>query len=138
MRVVRAVAVAMVLTLGVVACGSSKKTDAPSATTAPEGLRTSAAAVAAGLTQIEALAAQIAEQAGTDKAAAQEADAKIEPIWSSIEGTVKANDAEAYINFEDAFSALETAAESGDAAKAADGSSRVTATATAYLQSFPG
>ena len=138
MRIVRALGLAVALTLVLGACGSSKQADTAPAATTPEEVTTSAAAVAAGLTHIKAIAADVAAQAGTDKAAAQASSDEIEPIWSTIEGTVKANDAETYLSFEDAFSALETAAGNGDAAKAADGSARVAAAVTAYLAAYPG
>jgi hypothetical protein len=136
MRSVRVAAVVLVGMVALGACSSSTKSAEPAGTT-PEQVTTSAAAVAAGLTQIKSIAAQIATQAGTDQAAAKETDAKIEPIWMTIEGTVKANNPDAYISFEDAFSALETAAETGDAAKGSDGSSRVAAAVDAYLVAYP-
>ena len=137
MRIVRALGIAVALTLALGACGSAKKADAPAATT-PEQATTSAAVVATGLTEITSIAGDIATQAGSDKAAAQASFAKIEPIWLTIEGTVKANNPNAYVSFEDAFSALETASTNGDAAKAADGSARVAAAVTAYLATYPG
>ena len=137
MRSVRVAAVVLVGLVALGACSSSSKAAAPT-DTAPEQVTTTAAAVAAGLTQIKSIAAEIATESGGDQAAAKETDAKIEPIWMTIEGTVKANNPDTYLAFEDAFSALETAADTGDAAKGADGSSRVSTAVDSYLAAYPG
>src|SRR5262249_36993935 len=99
------------------ASSMSSATDATSG--APEDQRTSAAAVAAGLRNIQVIAGQIARTAASDKGKAMELSAQIEPRWQPIEGTVKANDQDAYLAFEDAFALLEIAAKDGDGAKAA-------------------
>src|SRR5712691_12500618 len=82
----------LVLTLTALAAACSKKTDTSTGSSpAPETQRASAADVAAGLRQIDQIAKGIAAKAGTDKAAAQQLDAQIEPAWQKVEGTVKAN-----------------------------------------------
>jgi len=123
------------LLLGLAACGdSSGKATSP----APEDVRASAATVAAGLKQIETTAASIATAAATDKSRAKDLDGQIEPVWMTIEGTVKANDPDAYITFEDNFSNLEKAADSGDATKAQSAATAVSQAVTAYLAKYPG
>lgn len=109
-----------------------------SASGSPEDLRASAAAVAKGLGQITTISATIAATAATDKTSAQASFAEIEPVWSSIEGTVKANDSSAYLSFEDSFAILEASAKSGDAIRAATASASVAATVKAYLAKYPG
>lgn len=103
----------------------------------PEDRRASAAEVSKGLRQIETTAAEVAA-AGVDKARATRAAGRIEPVWETIEGTVKANDPDAYIAFEDAFALLENAADQGDAAKAQQGADSVSKTVAAYLAKYPG
>ncbi|HEY8201260.1 MAG TPA: hypothetical protein VII47_07890, partial [Actinomycetota bacterium] len=92
----------------------------------------SAAEVATGLRQIDATAKGIAEKAGTDKAAATQLDAQIEPAWEKIEGTIKSNDSDAYITFEDTFAMLGNAARDGDAAKASTASQTVSKAVNDY------
>ncbi len=89
------------------------------------------------MADIKATVAAIAA-AGTDKDKMQAEDAKIEPAWMTIEGTIKANDVDTYLAFEDAFAVIEKAAEEGDAAAAKTGAETVTTTADAYLAKYPG
>ncbi|MEY2451643.1 MAG: hypothetical protein QOD92_1217 [Acidimicrobiaceae bacterium] len=143
-RVVRALLLVMGISLLTAACSSdSKKTEtsgggALSTAPAPEELRASAADVVTGLKQIDSTAKQIASTAGTDKTKAKELVGEIEPVWETIEGTVKANDPDSYIAFEDAFALLETAADDGDATKAQQAAGSVSSTVTAYLAKYPG
>lgn len=142
MRAVRMVALAAAVAALAVGCGSSDDPGTPgsaAATTAPapEDITTSPAAVAAGLQQITTLAGQIAA-AGTAKVKASSLADQIEPIWSKIEGTVKANDQNAYLAFEDNFALLETGAEAGDTAKTQQGAAGVAKAAAAYLAKYPG
>ena len=138
-RTSRAVAAAALLTAPVllVGCssGSSKDVGA-SATPAPEEVTTSPQAVRVGLQQIKSIAAQISAKI-SDTSAATTLDKGIEPIWSTIEGTVKKNDSDAYLALEDAFALLEDAVSSGDATKAGSGSDAVASTVSAYLAKFP-
>lgn len=108
-----------------------------SASLAPEDVRASASEVAIGLGKIIALSAKVAATASTDKDTAKQAAADIEPIWYSVEGTVKENDSEAYLTFEDNFAILVNAAADGDSAKALTASSSVNATVKAYLLKHP-
>ena len=73
---------------------------------APEEAGAPASEVSASLTQIRDISAQVAQAVGSDKAKAKELNEQIEPVWQSIEGTVKANDSDAYITFEDSFAEL--------------------------------
>ncbi|MEO7556229.1 MAG: hypothetical protein ABIV94_06455 [Acidimicrobiales bacterium] len=125
--------------LGVAAgCSSDANTSAAGSASspAPEDQRASDTEVAKGLRQIDTIARDLA--ATTDKAKAQQLDSGIEPVWKTIEGTVKANDADAYIAFEDAFALLGTAAADGDQAAAGGASASVTQTVATYLAAHPG
>jgi hypothetical protein len=124
---------ALVLT----ACGGSD-TASPgtSSSPAPEDITTSPAAVKTGLDKIVTIAADIRANVA-DKTKATAGYESIEPIWETIEGTVKKNDSDAYLALEDAFALLKNAAERADATLAASGSDAVSKTVTAYLAKFP-
>ena len=130
------------LTVMAGACSSSDKGSAPTSTAsssaAPEDVRAPDAQVAAGLGQIKTIANQVAQLTATDKATAKQVDDQIEPAWQQIEGTVKANDPDTYLTFEDSFADLEQAVDSGDAAKAQQTASTVSATVDAYVAKHPG
>jgi hypothetical protein len=131
----------LLLSMGAACSRSSPKQaseDASRTSGAPEEQRVSAAEVATGLRQIDATAKGIAEKAGTDKAAATQLDAQIEPAWEKIEGTIKSNDSDAYITFEDTFAMLGNAARDGDAAKASTASQTVSKAVNDYLAKYPG
>jgi hypothetical protein len=146
MRLMQAGAVGIMtmgLALGAGACSSNDNTStAPnqsaSASQAPEDVRAPDAAVATGLKQIQDITGQVAQSVASDKSKAKDLNEQIEPVWETIEGTVKANDSSSYITFEDSFAALEKAVDSGDAAKAQQAATTVASTATAYLQTYPG
>jgi hypothetical protein len=125
---------------GLVGCssGSDPSVPAPPADAAPEALRTTPAAVAAGMRAIDQIGRGIATSAGTDKARAQSLAGQIEPAWQPIEGTVKQNDQTAYLAMEDAFAVLENGANSGDATSAAKGADSVSTTVRDYLAKYPG
>jgi hypothetical protein len=110
---------------------------APTSSQAPEAQRASAADVATGLRKIDDTAKGVASKAAGDKAGAQALDAQIEPVWKTIEGTVKANSADGYATFEDNFPLLESAANAGDAAKAGTASSAVSKAVADYLAKYP-
>ena len=114
---------------------ASSSTDS---TVAPEAVRAPAAQVTTGLRRIARIAAEIAAAVPSDQSAAKDLVDSIEPVWSTIEGTVKANDADSYITFEDTFALLKTAAEKSDEAKATKGSADTSAAVAAYLAKFPG
>jgi len=119
-------------------CGSEDKTGTPAAssTPAPESRTTTAAAVATGLQQITKIAADISTSI-SDKAKVTTLDEGIEPVWSTIEGTVKANDSDTYIALEDAFAVLGDAVKAADATKAKAGSDAVAKAVSAYLAKYP-
>ena len=115
------VAAAGLTALAAGACSASKSatppsSQAPTSSQAPEAQRASAADVATGLRKIDDTAKGVAAKAAGDKAGAQALDAQIEPVWKTIEGTVKANSQDGYATFEDSFGSLESAANAGDAA----------------------
>jgi hypothetical protein len=93
--------------------------------------------VATGLRKIDDTAKGVAARAAGDKAGAQALDAQIEPVWKTIEGTVKANSADGYATFEDNFPLLESAANAGDAAKAGTASAAVSKAVSDYLAKYP-
>ena len=141
MRAVRVVAAAAVSAF-VVGCGNGTDSGTPAADSstsarAPEEITTSPAAVAAGLRQIATIAAQVAAS-GADKAQATGLARQIEPVWKTIEGTVKANDQNAYLAFEDSFALLGTGAEAGDTAKLQQGLAGVSKATADYLVKYPG
>jgi len=148
MRLMQAGAVAVTalgLTLAAGGCSSNDKTTttpnqgaSARQSGAPEDVRAPDAAVAAGLKQIQDITGQVAQSVGGDKSKAKELNEQIEPVWETIEGTVKANDSSSYITFEDSFAALEKAVNSGDAAKAQQAAATVGVAATAYLKNHPG
>jgi hypothetical protein len=129
--------VAATALVALVGCSSSTSTPsstAPAASasaTTPEDQRTSAAAVATGMTAINALAADIAAAPAAQGKTLSEG---IEPLWQPIEGTVQENSQETYDAYEGAFTLLE----SGDVTKAQQGAKAVDTATTAYLAEFPG
>jgi hypothetical protein len=138
-RTSRVAAVAALLTAPVLLVGCSSSSNTPetqgSATPAPEEVTTSPQAVTAGLQQIKAIAAQVKAQIA-DKTSATKLDEGIEPVWASIEGTVKKNDSDAYLAFEDAFALLADAASSSDATKATSAVDAIDKAVTAYVTKY--
>jgi hypothetical protein len=132
----RALATAVLSTaLVLTACGSGS-TNGTASTPAPEQVTTSPLAVKTGLLSIQKIAADIVATQG-DATQGAKLDEGIEPIWATIEGTVKGNDQDAYIAFEDAFALLEDAARTGNAPKAQRGSTAVSTAVSAYLAKYP-
>ena len=121
---------------GLAACSSDKKAESSPSTTAPEAGVSTDAEVATGLTELAAAAKEVAI-AGSDKAGAKTAIARLEPIWSRIEGTVKTNDKDAYAQIEEDLALLDRGAE-GDASSTQKGSDDMASTVTAYLTKHPG
>ena len=74
--------------------------------------------VAEGLKTIERAASEIAEFAGEDHERAQAELTAIQPVWSLIEHTLRANDNEAYVAIEHALEGLESATNADDAEQA--------------------
>ena len=74
--------------------------------------------VAEGLKTIERAASEIAEYAGEDKEKTQAELTAIQPVWSMIEHTLRANDNDAYVAIEKAIEGLEAATNADDADEA--------------------
>ncbi len=130
--------VAAAALVALVGCSSDDSTStgdsasSPSeSSTMPEDLRTTDAAVAEGMNDINKLAADIAAAPAAQGKTLSEG---IEPLWMPIEGTVQENSQETYDAYEGAFTLLE----SGDVTKAAEGAKAVDEATTAYLEQFPG
>ena len=126
--------VAVAALVALVGCGTSSTSDTSSASPSsskPEDQRTSDAAVAAGMNDINALAAEIAAAPAAQGKTLSEG---IEPLWQPIEGTVQENSQETYDAYEGAFTLLE----SGDVTKAQEGAKAVNEATEAYLAEFPG
>ena len=126
--------VAAAALVALVGCGTSSTSDSTSASPSsskPEDQRTSDAAVAAGMNDINALAAEIAAAPAAQGKTLSEG---IEPLWQPIEGTVQENSQETYDAYEGAFTLLE----SGDVTKAQEGAKAVNEATEAYLAEFPG
>lgn len=136
----RALPVVLLVTAGLFlsACGSdnSKASDGSSQSPAPEQITTDATTVATGLGKIVVIAASL-QAAISDATKAAQIDGQVEPIWSTVEGTVKANDPDTYIALEDAYAVLQDAAKNADATKAAAGAKSVTDAIAAYLAKYP-
>jgi hypothetical protein len=127
--------IAAVAVVALAGCGGSdsaspEASSSPSATQ-PEDLRTTDAAVADGMNQINDLAAQIAAAPAEQGKTLSEG---IEPLWQPIEGTVQENSQETYDAYEGAFTKLE----SGDVTQAQEGAKAVSEATDAYLADYPG
>ncbi len=123
------------------ACGLLQRRQLPTQPAAPSTAAAqpaTAAEVATGLRNIDQIAKQVAESAGTDKAKAASLDGQIEPAWKPIEDTVKQNDQNTYLAMEDSFAVLEKAADDGDAPAAAKGSAAVSSAVQGYLAKYAG
>ena len=70
--------------------------------------------VAEGLKTSERAASEIAEYAGEDKEKTQAELTAIQPVWSLIEHTLRANDNDAYVAIEQAIEGLEVATNADD------------------------
>jgi hypothetical protein len=131
------------LVLGTSACGS-KDSDAnqPAVGTehgdlAPEDVHAPDAEVADGLGKIKGIVDEIGTSAATDNNHAKDLQGEIEPIWASIEGTVKANDSNAYLTFEDQFAVIGKAVTQKDESSAKTAAALVDKTADTYLAAHP-
>src|SRR5262249_26588157 len=124
--------------VGLVGCSSGGDTKVapptPSSAPAESGSQdVSAADVAAGLRKIDQAAKDTGQAGGKEKARAVSLDGQIEPIWKTIEDSVKAKDQDTYLALEESFAMLEEAAGKGDAANAAKGSAAITTAVETYL-----
>jgi hypothetical protein len=108
----------------------------PAQVGAAEAARLSPSEVAEGLQTIQVIAGDVVT-AGANQAKAEMIAEGIEPIWTRIEDTIKANDQGSYTTFEKGIEGLEAAARAGDADKAG-GSAGVLASAVKfYVAKFP-
>jgi hypothetical protein len=106
-------------------------------TDAAEGAKVSATEVAEGLSTIQIIAGDVVS-AGANKAKAAMIAEGIEPIWSRIEDTIKANDTSSYETLEKGIEGLEAAAAAGDAAKAGGSAGTIASAVKFYVAKFPG
>lgn len=132
-------------TMGVLgtACGGGSAGTAasggtPAATQRPEDRVVSAAEVSAGLAKLVDLADQTAAATGTDQAKAKQLNGEIEPVWKTIEGTIKKNSQDSYLAFEDAFGLLSRAVDGGNAADARSAAGQVRTAADDYQKRYGG
>jgi hypothetical protein len=135
--------VAGALVLGTSACGSKSDDKEPAVGTehgnlAPEDVRAPDAEVADGLGKLKDITNDIGSSASSDNNHAKDLQGQIEPIWESIEGTIKANDSNAYLTFEDQFAVIGKAVEQKDDSSAKTAAALVAKTADAYLAAHPG
>lgn len=105
-------------------------------TDAAESAKVSAIEVAEGLSTIQIIAGDVVS-AGANKAKAAMIAEGIEPIWSRIEDTIKANDTGAYETLEKGIEGVEAAAAAGDAAKAGGSAGTIASAVKSYVAKFP-
>lgn len=106
-------------------------------TDAAESAKVPATEVAEGLSTIQVIAGDVVS-AGANKAKAAMIAEGIEPIWSRIEDTIKANDGNSYESLEKGIEGLEEAAAAGDAAKAGGAAGVIASAVKVYVAKFPG
>lgn len=106
-------------------------------TDAADSAKPSATEVAEGLSTIQIIAGDVVS-AGANKAKAAMIAEGIDPIWSRIEDTIKANHASSYETLETGIEGLEAAAAAGDAAKAGGSAGTIASAVKFYLAKFPG
>jgi hypothetical protein len=102
-----------------------------------EDMRVDDSEVTDGLTALKTVVNEVADSVGSDSAAAKDAQDRIEPIWSSIEGTVKANEPDTYRRFEDEFAVMQRALSPADPVKARAAADAVVKAADGYLARHP-
>jgi len=132
--------VLLTLTFVGAACGGDDddSAGATTTTTAPEEARASDADVAAGLHTNTGIGDDVAAAVrASDLAKASDLVEKIEPAWSKIEGTIKANDEDTYLAFEDAFAAIGLAVKDGDTTRATSVAGDIRTTVDQYLEAHP-
>jgi hypothetical protein len=141
-RVVSVVVVSVLLTTAAGCATRHSATDAQAAAVpsagasrplSAEDMRVDDSEVAAGLGRLKTVVNEVADSVGSDSAAAQDAQGRIEPIWSSIEGTVKAAEPETYRRFEDEFALIQKALSPADPVKARAAADAVVKAADGYL-----
>jgi len=116
------------------ACSSDDGGDG-STTTAPEQKVSSDADVAAGLAKMQIKVSELLA-AGPDTEKAAKADDALEPIWQTIEGTIKKNEPDIYVDIEDSMALLSAGVE-GDEDKGSQGAKDIVAAMNDYLAKHP-
>jgi hypothetical protein len=104
---------------------------------AADGAKVPASEVAEHLATIQVIAGDVVS-AGTNKAKAAMIAEGIDPIWSRIEATIKANDGNSYATMEKGFDGLVEAARAGDTAKAGGSAGVIASAVKFYVAKFPG
>jgi hypothetical protein len=144
---------ALLVPLGLVACGSedSSSSDATSGAPAASGAESEEseeeeeeeghevvpdAEVTAGLAELQTKGAAVVAAVRAGQADEAAVDAMFEK-WASFEGTIKQNEVEMYLTFEDNLANLRKAVEDGDADAAGAAMSTISETASAYLAKHP-
>jgi hypothetical protein len=133
------------LVLGLGACGGSSShadSNTPAVGTehgnlSPEEVRAPDSEVADGLGKLKDIVNQIGDSASSDNNHAKDLQSQIEPIWESIEGTIKSNDSNAYLTFEDQFAVIGKAVTQKDETAAKTAAALVDSTADSYLAAHP-
>jgi hypothetical protein len=132
------------LILSVSACGSKSDADdkQPAVGTehgnqSPEDMRAPDDEVADGLGRLKDITNEIGNTASSDNNHAKDLQGQIEPIWESIEGTIKSNDSNVYLTFEDQFAVIGKAVEQKDDTSAKAAAALVAKTADTYLAAHP-
>jgi hypothetical protein len=132
------IAGALLLTLGVAACGSDAGSSSDEATEATEESHEVVpdSEVTAGLAELGTMGASASAAIAAGSDATSDVDEMFEK-WESIEGTIKQNETEMYLDFEDSLANLRNAAKDKDAATAATALKSFTGTTAAYLAKHP-
>jgi hypothetical protein len=133
------VAGALVLGLGLTACGSDSGSSGSSEAeeeTAETYAIVPDAEVTAGLAELQQMGVAVtaAITAGSDASA--DVDEMFEK-WESIEGTIKQNEVEMYLTFEDSLANIRKAAQDKDAAASTEAVQTFDETVAAYLAKHP-
>jgi hypothetical protein len=134
------VAGAVLLPLGLVACGSasgssSEKTEAGAGQTEGTAI-VPASQVKAGLAELGKDGAAVVAKVTAGQDASDDV-AEMDEKWESIEGTVRKNDAALYLDFEDGLANLRNAVMAKKAAAAATAVAAFGKTAAQYLVKHP-
>jgi hypothetical protein len=147
-----AVAGALALPMGLVACGSDSKSSSTTEASATEGTGAASsdedgeseeghevvpdAEVTAGLGELETMGAAVVAAANGGTASTADVDAMFDK-WATFEGTIKQNEVDLYLAMEDSLAGLRSAAEKNDGPAAATSMKALSAAAAAYLAKHP-
>jgi hypothetical protein len=157
-RAIRSLALigALLVPLGLVACGSDDSSSSDTTSAAPGGSGAESEAseeeeeeeegeghevvpdaeVTAGLAELQTMGAAVVAAAKAGQADSAAVDAMFEK-WASFEGTIKQNEVDMYLTFEDNLANLRKAVEDGDAVAASTAMDTISETASAYLAKHP-